>query len=193
MAMVATCSTTGPSMLTDLASELGDLGSSFGDLVGLDLTGVDLTGFPGVDVGVGDAKAANPPVTAACDKTRVHTATSAALVITNTTYFAEVDVVGLTPSSSPIVNIVSCNAEYFGSSVDSLAPPACPAGGYTCTTTGYVPPVASVPCQSYSFARIGAGKVLLPCGSKSDYNYPSMPANNFTTGQRWQTVYVSVN
>jgi hypothetical protein len=174
--------------LADLAYEADALIHEFGDLAGLDLSGVDLSGL-GADLAVKDAAAA-PPTMLACDKTRVITSTSATLVETNTTYYAELDVPGLDPTSA-LVHGSLCNYEYFGLGYDALGPYPCPPGS-TCTDTGYSPPAAAVPCQSFAGARIGQGKIVITCGSKLDFVYPASPAANQSSGWRATTVYVSV-
>jgi hypothetical protein len=135
--------------------------------------------------------AASPAITASCNQLAVQVATSSAGTQTTTSYYAEIDPPGLDPMSAPTINAVACDFQYFGGSVDGLAP-ACPAGD-TCTSSGYVPPAAAVPCVAAAYARIGSGKIVVYCGGKTEVTYTATPANNYTLGSTATTVYVSVN
>jgi hypothetical protein len=140
---------------------------------------------------VRDAAAA-PVMSASCNQMQVQVATSSTGTQTTTSYYAEVDASGLDPMTAPTVNAVACDFQYFGSSTDGLATPACPAGA-TCTNSGYTPPAAAVPCVAAAYARIGAGKIVIYCGAKTQVSYTSTPADNYTIGSAAGTVYVSVS
>lgn len=171
VALVANCSASPGSLV-------GDLGQKMEDLLG-------------IDVGVKDASAA-PPMTAACDKVRVVTSGTSAYTQTTTTYFAEIDAAGLDPKTSPHINIVSCDYEYFGGNVSPLGVQICGAGA-TCSDTGYKPDAATLTCQTSNSAYLGASKVLVNCGYKLEQVFTATPTSNSTSGQRAKTVYVSVN
>jgi hypothetical protein len=180
LAMVATCGTnsTKHGLVDDAGTILSDAGKAVGDLLG-------------VDLGIKDAAAAPTPMVGDCSQAEVQTETSASLVVTNTQYFAEFDPPGFDPTSNTTVTVTLCNYEYYGTTVDSYGAQPCVAG-YTCTQSGYVPPVTSVPCLTTSFARVGAGKLVLNCGYRTDYNYTATPANNMSSGSRATKVYVTV-
>lgn len=139
---------------------------------------------------VKDAAAA-PAMTASCNQIAVQVATSSAGTQTTTSYYAEIDSAGLDPMSAPTINALACDFQYFGSSVDGLTP-ACPAGS-TCTSSGYAPPAAAVPCVAAAYSRVGPGKIIVYCGGKTQVSYTATPANNYTLGSTAMTVYVSVS
>jgi len=161
VALVATCSSGGRYV------PFND-GGPFTDGARFDVAGADATG--------------GPPMMASCSQQAVFTETTNSYTQTQTTFYADVQLPGLDPTSAPFVSVVVCGYQCFGTSCQGNF---CPQG-VTCNTSGMVP---RLDCAMAS-AQVANGRAVVACGFRVQTHYPAMPQNDSDIGSAYQQAYL---
>jgi hypothetical protein len=135
-------------------------------------------------MGIPDAHAQAMAMAVDCSQIQTFTETYAAANYTSTTdtYFADVAISGLDPTTAPHISVIVCQPTNYGTS-------ACPGAPYMCTTTG-TPLPSNLNCAPAPAYTLDAGRLVITCGSHT-HSVSSGVANDY--GIKYAKAYVRVN